>query len=422
MDENQKKGSALSPYRILDLSEGGTMIGGKILGDLGADIIKIEPPGGSPSRKAPFYQGIHLPEKSLFWFAYNTNKRGITLDINNVKGREIFKKLVLTSDAVIESFDVNYLNELGLGYNDLIKIKPDIILTSISPFGQTGPKSHYRGSDLTSWASGGYLYICGDPDRPPSWISFPQASLHAGAEAAAGTLTALWHRSNTGKGQKVDVSMQECMVACCFQTPEIWDLNKVEVRRTGQTTMMSGGRAQTNQIWKCKDGYVQLIPGGGSEPFISSMKSLVIWMSEDGMAEDWMKEMDWAEGYDASKVSQQLVDKVEGEIKKFLVTKTKKELYEEGALKRRILSGPLQTTEDIWHDQQLRFRDYWVELEHEELKNKVTYCGPFSKLNETPIVYQRRAPMIGEHNKEIYRDELGVSPDELELLQKTRII
>jgi crotonobetainyl-CoA:carnitine CoA-transferase CaiB-like acyl-CoA transferase len=152
------------------------------------------------------------------------------------------------------------------------------------------------------------------------------------------------------------------------------------------------------------------------------MKNLVKWMSEDGVAEDWMKEMDWAEGYDASKVSQQLVDKVEGEIKKFLMTKTKKELYEEGALKRRILSGPLQTTEDIWHDQQLRFRDYWVELEHEELKNKVTYCGPFSKLNETPIVYKRRAPMIGEHSKEIYCDELGVSPDELELLQKTRII
>ena len=151
---------ALSPYRILDLTEGGCMVGGKILGDLGADVIKIELPGGSTSRIAPFYKDIADPEKSLFWFAYNTNKRGITLNIETNKGWDIFKKLLLTADAVIESFDPGLPQQHGLRYEELTKVKPNIILTSISPFGQDGPKSHYKGSDLTAWASGGYLYIC----------------------------------------------------------------------------------------------------------------------------------------------------------------------------------------------------------------------------------------------------------------------
>jgi crotonobetainyl-CoA:carnitine CoA-transferase CaiB-like acyl-CoA transferase len=199
--EDCKADPFLKPYRILDLTEYGCMIGGRILGDLGADIIKIEPPGGSPSRIAPYYKNLPDPEKSLYWFAYNMNKRGVTLDINKAEGQKVFKRLVKTADVVIESFDVGVMEQLGIGYNDLCKVKPDIIVTSITPFGQNGPKAHYKGCDLVAWASGGYLYVCGDPDRPPVWISFPQASLHAGAEAASGTMAAIWHRNRTGEGQ-----------------------------------------------------------------------------------------------------------------------------------------------------------------------------------------------------------------------------
>jgi len=174
-------GPVLGPYRILDLTEGGCMVGARMLGDLGADVIKIEPAGGSPSRIAPFYKDIPHPGKSLFWFAYNMNKRGITLDISKVDGQEIFKRLVRSTDIVMESFEPGYMNQLGLGYADLSKIKPDLVVTSIIPFGQSGPKAQYKGSDLTAWASGGYLYICGDPDRALTWVSFPQASLLAGA-------------------------------------------------------------------------------------------------------------------------------------------------------------------------------------------------------------------------------------------------
>ena len=155
----------LRPYCVLDLAEGGCMIGGRILGDLGADVIKVEPPGGSPSRIAPYYKNLPDPEKSLYWFAYNMNKRGVTLDINKADGQEVFKRLVKTADVVIESFEVGIMEQLGIGYNDLCKVKPDIIVTSITPFGQKGPKARYKGCDLVAWASGGYLYVCGDSDR-----------------------------------------------------------------------------------------------------------------------------------------------------------------------------------------------------------------------------------------------------------------
>ncbi|MFC1860932.1 CaiB/BaiF CoA transferase family protein [Chloroflexota bacterium] len=422
MNYHQDIDTHLGPYRILDLTEGGCMVGGRFLGDMGADIIKIEPPGGSISRIAPFYKDIPHPEKSLFWFAYNTNKRSITLDIGRLDGQEIFRRLAKTADAVIESYEPGFMKQLRLGYTDLCKIKPDIIVTSITPFGQTGPKAHYKASDLTAWASGGYLSICGDADRSPVWIGFPQASLHAGAEAAPGTLAAISYRNMTGEGQHVDVSMQECVIACDFQTPELWDLNKVEISRLSHYLQTNAGGVRQRQVWKCRDGCVVLIPTGSSEPFISAMKNLVQWMGEEGMAKDWLKEIDWAEGYDSSIISQDLVDKVEEAIGNFLLTRSKTELYEEGALNRRILIAPIANTKDVCENIQLYSRDFWMPVEHEELGDTLTYPGPPLKLCNSPISYRRRAPRIGEHNSEVYLEELGFTTEDLMILKQASII
>lgn len=422
MSSNQELNSALLPYRILDLTEGGCMIGARLLAELGADVIKIEPPGGSPSRVAPFYKDITDPEKSLFWFAYNVNKRGITLDIKTVDGQELFKRLVRGADVVMESFEPGYMASLGLGYEDLVTIKPDIIMTSITPFGQNGPKAHYQGCDLTAWASGGYLYICGEPDRAPIWISFPQASLHAGAEAASGTMAALWHRQMTGEGQQVDVSMQECVVAIDFNTPEIWDLNRVEFTRSSTRLNVGTKGVQTTQIWLCKDGYVLLIPQAGAEPFLGSTRRLVKWMEEENMAPDWLRAIDWAEDYSAATLTQDMVNRVEGAFGQFLITKTKMELFEEGALKRRIFTAPIANVKDITENPQLQSRDFWVTVDHPELGESLTYCGPSVRLSETPLKYAGRAPLIGEHNADIYGKELGISSKKLSHLTKAGII
>jgi len=419
--ENEFK-SALPPYRVLDLTEGGCVLGGKLLGDLGADVIKIEPPGGSNSRVAPYYKNIADPEKSLFWFAYNSNKRGITLNLGEAEGRNLFKVLARTADIIIESFEPGYISDLGLGYSDICKVKPDIIYTSITPFGQNGPKAQYKGSDLITWASGGYMYVCGNPDRAPVWISFPQAGLFAGAEAAIGSMTAMWHRWNTGEGQYLDVSVQECAISPNMQILQIWDVTKFQFSRAGGCPQIPGTGVKQPIYFKCQDGYVMILLQGGSEPFVTSSGKLVKWMMEEGMAPDWLQKLDWVADYDAATMGQEIADRAGAAVEQFTLTKTKTELYIEGSIKRGVLIAPVNNVKEISEDLQLEARVFWRELEHPELNDTLTYCGPFIKMSGTPIEYERRAPLIGEHNHEIYIGELGISEEKFNSLKDKRVI
>ena len=204
----------LGGYRVLDLTDEKGLLCGKMLGDMGADVIKVERPGGDTARSlGPFYHDEIHPERSLFWFAMNTSKRGITLDIETADGQEIFKKLVKTADFVIESFQPGYLDKLGLGYSMLEKLNPGIILVSITPFGQTGPYKDWKTSDIVSWAMSGEMVMWGEAEDPPVKISgHSQAYMCAGADACMGAVTALLHRSIAGEGQQVDVSIFESCV------------------------------------------------------------------------------------------------------------------------------------------------------------------------------------------------------------------
>ena len=161
----------LSPYRVLDLANEKGYYCSKLLADLGADVVKIERPGGDLSRNSgPFYHDIPDPEKSLNWFVFNRGKRGITLNIETADGQDIFKRLVKGADFVIESFAPGYVDRLGLGYLALSQVNPRIIITSITPFGQTGPYKDYKAPEIVNMAMNGILFMCGDPDRPPVQI------------------------------------------------------------------------------------------------------------------------------------------------------------------------------------------------------------------------------------------------------------
>ncbi len=177
----------LEGYRALDLTDEKGFLCGKILAELGVDVIKVEKPGGDPARKiGPFWHDQADPEKSLYWFAYNSSKRGITLDLETEEGKRIFRDLVKTADFVIESFAPGDMDKLGFGYSELSRIKKDIILTSITPFGQKGPYSHYQASDLVVMGMAGELFMTGDSDRRPVNMSLPQACLHAGRGCGRG--------------------------------------------------------------------------------------------------------------------------------------------------------------------------------------------------------------------------------------------
>ena len=198
-----RPGSALAPYRVIDMSEGGFNWCGKALADLGADVIKVEPPGGSPTRRrGPFVNDEPGPENSLFWWSFCSNKRGVVIDIESEGGRERLRRLIEGADVLVESFQPGYLDGLGLGYEALSRAHPGLVYTSITPYGQTGPYAQYKASDLTASAMGGLSYLCGDQSRPPVRISAPQCEFLAGAQGAAGTMTALWERARSGMGQQ----------------------------------------------------------------------------------------------------------------------------------------------------------------------------------------------------------------------------
>lgn len=421
MGELNRGESALGPYRVLDLADEKGMLCARLLGDLGADVIKVERPGGDAGRNiGPFYHDIPHPEKSLYWFAFNSNKRGITLSIETGDGQELFKGLVQTADFVVESFTPGYLDGLGLGYAALSQINPRLVMTSITPFGQEGPKAHHKASDLTCWASGGAMYVCGDPDRPPLQVSFPQSYLHASVQAAVGTLLAHYHREMTGGGQHVDVSIQEAVMGTLQNTQEMWDLNRFNCPRVGYNWVIAGIESRLRLSFRCKDGEVTLltlvVPPG-----VVSNQALVRWMDEEGWDVEWLKDFDWVHQYGAAALTKDLVDKVEGVFADFLKTKTKKELCE-AALKRRIMLAPLYDTRDVWEDDHLRARGFWVEMEHPELGETLTYCGDFAKLSQTPCSNRRRAPLIGEHNEEIYQKELGLSREKLISLREAGLL
>lgn len=410
--------SPLGPFRALDLTDEKGLLCGRILADLGADVIVIEGIEGNPARRiGPFYHDTLDPERSLYWFAFSSNKRGITLNIETADGREIFKRLVGTADFLIESFPPGYMDKLGLGYAVLSEINPRIIMTSITPFGQTGPNKDYKASDIAAMAVGGLTYISGDPDRPPVRIPVPQSYLNAGAWAAVGSMIAFYHQQMTGEGQCVVLSMQQAATWATYTAQEWWSYAKRNLKREGTWRQIGLSRMQV--IYPCKDGHVNffLLGGPGAAP---GQGLLVDWMDKEGMCPDWLRGYDFFQ-LDVSTAPQELFDRLSQAFGRFFLTKTKAELFE-AARKLVLFLAPVNTARDILDDPQLEDREFWMELEYPELGAIVSCPGAFAKLSETPIRVERRAPIIGEHNEEVYKGELGLSKDNLVALRGAKAI
>lgn len=409
----------LNGCRALDLTDEKGFLCGKILADLGVEVIKIEQPGGDPARRiGPFMDDQADPEKSLYWFAYNSNKKGVTLDIQTADGRAVFKRLVQTADFVIESFDPGYLDSLGLGYKALSSLKKGLIFTSITPFGQTGPYSEYKYSDIAVMAMTGTLYQTGESDGPPVHMSMPQASMHAGADAAVGSMIAYYHREKTGEGQQVDVSMQQS--AGWFQANAIpvWELNKGILRRAGAFRAGMSKDVGQRQVWKCKDGYLFFNVIGGRTG-AKSLKALVEWMDSEGMATDFLLHMEW-DTFDMFTVTRETMDQISGPVGRFFLSHTGKDLLK-GAVPRGVSIGPLSSISDLLNDECLNARQFWKEIEHPEAGKSLVYPRQFILSSEEDLSIKFRAPLIGEHNVEIY-SRIGLSAEDLAVYKQAGII
>lgn len=409
----------LSTYRVLDLSNDKGTVCGQILAQLGADVIKVEPPGGSQERsKGPFVDGVCHPENSLFWMAFNRGKRSITLNLENQNGKEILTKLASNADALIESFPLGYLDTIGLGYSALKEINPCIIVVSISPFGQTGPYRNYKGPDIVIDALSGYMYLCGDSDRAPVRVSYPLAYGYAGTQGAAGCLIALYAREITGEGQYVDVSAQEGMTEYTLMAPLFWNILGRINTRSGQ--FRGGSSRRTREIWQCKDGWVTFgIYGGQLGGRVN--KELTMWMDSKGLSNDFMNSIDW-EMLDMAAISPEHLEMIEKSLGEFFIRHTMAELYE-GSIQRKINLCPIWTPCEILSSIQLEARDFWEQVQHEELKRNITYPGNFFKSSAMPAGNTgERAPLLGEHNNEIYQGEMGLSASEIGHLKDKGII
>jgi crotonobetainyl-CoA:carnitine CoA-transferase CaiB-like acyl-CoA transferase len=410
--------SLMGGYRALDITDAKGVFCGKLLADLGVDTIKVEKPGGDSARNIPpFYHDLPDPEKSLFWFAFNSNKRGITLNLETRRGQELFRKLVEKTDFIIESFPPGYMAGLGLDYDSLSKINPRVIMTSITPFGQTGPYSDLKASDLVTQAMGVLLRQAGDTDRAPVQTSLHQAYFHAGADAIEAIMIANYYRGESGEGQHVDVSIMESVLWVAGRTVPFWDCFKIEMKRSGRYWDRNGRRFPA--IWECKNGYVAFLIQG-SVTGDRTNTALTQWMDSKGMAPAFMKERDW-KTFDWEQTTQADFDELTEAIGRFFKVHTAEEL-EEGAIQRGIMMNKVCDSADTFTSAQLKARDFWVNLKHDELGETITYPGVFGKFSLTPLKIERRAPLIGEHNHDIYVKELGLSESQFSELKTQGII
>jgi benzylsuccinate CoA-transferase BbsE subunit len=338
------------------------------------------------------------------------------LDLDRPEGRQIFLDLVKTADFVIESFPPGWLDKRGLGYAGLTVVKPDIILTSITPFGQDGPYRDYHTSDIVTMGMTGILYQTGDRDTPPVHMSMAQSPMHAGADAAVGTLLAYYHREMTGEGQQVDVSQQQSAAWFLANAVPLYELNDVVLQRSG--AMRWSLTSTQRQVWECKDGYVffNIIGGRGGA---KTLRELVNWMDGEGMATDHLKAMDW-ESFDVFKTGQQDIDVISAPIEAFFKSHTRKEIST-GATTRSISICPLSGMEDLHNDPQLASRNFWKDIPHPELNAEVSYPREFVKASGGHFETNARAPLPGEHNAEVYR-ELGLAAERLDALRQEGII
>jgi len=408
----------LSPYCVLDLADEKGLLAGKVLADLGADVIKIEPPSGDPSRKlGPFYQDKESPENSLYWMAYNTSKRGITLDLEKPRGQDLFRNLIKKADFVIESFPPGYLEKMGIDYPQLQDTNPQVVWASITPFGRTGHYKNYQASDLITMAMGGVAFITGDEHRPPLRLALNQSYTLAGIHCASACLTALMYRNITSQGQHIDISIQEAVATTLWSSVPIWEFLNINEPRMGNKGTY-GNFVFMREVWQCKDGYVVRLPIGGLWG-AQDWGGLSSWMEEDGVIGS-LKGVDWA-NMDTTNLSQQQVDAWETDMERFFLLHTKVEL-EEGAAKLGMKLIGVQTVPDIMNSKHLKTRGYWKELSHPELKGTITYPGYYFQSDKTKHGPRWKAPHIGEHNEAVYKEKLGLSAREVESLKQQGVI
>lgn len=403
---------ALSGLKVLEWA--GFVAGpycGKLLADFGAEVIKIEKPGvGDEARqRGPFPDHIPHPEKSGLFLYLNSNKLGITLDVDMAQGKNVLKELVKTADIFIEDHAPAAVKELGLDYQTLQQVNPRLIMVSITPYGQTGPYKDHKGYAINASALGGQSVCAGEPGREPLTPPLCLGHYQSGAAGATAALAAVFARELSGKGQQVDIS--EAQVWATLHTGN----QESSFIMHGMKRMRWGHRTPgiyPYTILPCKDGFISMIAIQGYQ-----WKRFLELMG-DGSVPDWYANDPRFQ--DRRELSLKYADEMDARLAPWLMARTKQEIYQL-CLEKRIPFAPVRNMEEVVNDEHLRVRDYFVEVDH-PAAGKLKYPGAPGKFSETPWAIDRPAPLLGQHNEEIYCKRLGYAEEELAELRAGGVI
>lgn len=392
----------LPGYRVLDLTSSMGALCGKLLGDLGMDVIKIEPPNGDPARSEPPFANGHAHREGSLRFAYlNAGKRSVTLDISQASGKKLLLALVERADVIVEDFAPGYLAGLGLGYDVLLGRRNKLILVSVSGFGQDGPYAHYKTTDLIGNAMGGLLYISGDPKmtpcNPPETQSFYYTSLFA----CYGVMLALWQRETRGIGAWVDASVQASMA--------LHEHVAFNYSAEGRVMKRAGSQHQHNapaNLFQCKNGWISLFVTQTHWPLL-----LEVWPDHDPALDDpkWIN----------SNLRRQHADYINAQVTSFTSRFLKEDLAE--LMQQHGIPGlPVNSPSDFMKDPHMQARGFFAGVGHPVLGSFDQPGAPFMVDGRRPPTSV--APLLGQSNHEVLCRELGLSADEVAVLAMEKVI
>lgn len=354
----------LSGYRVLDLSNRLGWLAGRLLADLGADVVRIEPPDARID--------------DFDWQANHVNKRLLRLALATEDGQAQLDQLLAHADVLIESSQASDPLAGRLSWPRLRALNPRLVHVSVTPFGRDGPRANWSASDIELMAAGGAMSLAGEPDGPPTRVTVPQSYGWAGAQAAVGALVALVHRTVAGVGQHVDVSAQASVILASSHAAAFWDIEGTNPSRCGAyVTGRSITGARYRAFWPCLDGYLNFVLYGGPAGRRTNMQ-LVEWMRERGVARGALRTIDWKR-FDPKLATQAEVDALEEPIARFFLTISKREFLEETS-RREMLGYPVFTVADIAEDPQLAAREFWADIPDRN-GTAQRHCGSFARVD-----------------------------------------
>lgn len=384
---------ALAGLRVLDLSGAPGQYCGKLFADLGADVILIEPPGGSPVRQeGPFIADRRDPGAGIPFAYLNTNKRSLCLDLERDEDRELFRRLAAGADLVIDTEKPGVMAKRGLGWDELARLRPGIVQTTITPFGQSGPYAHWEADDLVLLALGGLLSLGGYAGGDPVAVYGQQAYAAGSLFAAVASMSAVIGAEASGRGDFIDVSIQEAVVMALENAAQFYDLEKVVRSRTGGQQSIAGSGQ-----YACKDGFVYMLGRGISSP--QFWVATVRWLNEEhveGSVE--LQEPRWLErDFISSETAKARFAEI---FTSFSMSRTQEELYQ-AAKERRIPLAPVCAPSAVLASPQLRDRGFFVPIWNDFAGRAIIMPGAPYQFQSTPWRVARGAPAIDQHRSEI---------------------